>query len=37
MNRDYNRFTLALGKLQISGDAFSSGTDVEIELVAISS
>jgi hypothetical protein len=28
---------LALGKLQISGDAFSYGTDVEIELVAISS
>jgi hypothetical protein len=37
VTRDYNRFTLNLGKLKIPSDALSSGTNVEIELVAIRS
>ncbi|WP_413173617.1 collagen-like protein [Anabaena azotica] len=37
VNREYNRFTLSLGKLKIPSDALSSGTNVEIELVAIRS
>lgn len=34
VTRDYNRFTLDLGKLKIPNDALSSGTNVEIELTA---
>jgi hypothetical protein len=34
VSRDYNRFTLALGKLPINGEYLSAGTDVELELVA---
>lgn len=37
ITREYNRFTLALGKLKMPSDALSSGTNVEIEVVAIRS
>ncbi|MEA5578210.1 collagen-like protein [Anabaena sp. UHCC 0451] len=37
ITREYNRFTLALGKLKMPSDAVSSGTNVEIEVVAIRS
>ncbi len=34
VTRDYNRFTLALGKLKISNEALRPGTNVDIEVVA---
>ncbi|MBD2412115.1 hypothetical protein FACHB389_03600 [Nostoc calcicola FACHB-389] len=34
VTRDYNRFTLALGKLKIDNDALRPGVNVEIEVVA---
>jgi hypothetical protein len=34
ITRDYNRFTLALGKLKIPADALSPGVNVDIEVVA---
>ncbi|HEY9750641.1 MAG TPA: collagen-like protein, partial [Allocoleopsis sp.] len=34
VTRDYNRFTLAVGKLPINGAYLGSGTNVELELVA---
>jgi hypothetical protein len=37
VSRDNNRFTLNLGKLKMPSDALTSGTNVEIELVAIRS
>ncbi|WP_353932326.1 collagen-like protein [Okeanomitos corallinicola TIOX110] len=37
VSRNYNRFTLDLGKLKMPNKAVSSGTDVEIEVVAIRS
>lgn len=37
VSRDYNLFTLDLGKLKIPRDALIYGTDIEIELVAIRS
>ncbi|TAE61362.1 MAG: collagen-like protein [Nostocales cyanobacterium] len=37
VTRNYNRFTLDLGKLKIPSTALSSGTNVEIEVTAIRS
>ncbi|NET70403.1 MAG: collagen-like protein [Sphaerospermopsis sp. SIO1G2] len=37
VTRNYNRFTLDLGKLQMSSKAIRSGTEVEIEVIAIRS
>lgn len=37
VSQDYNRFAIALGKLPISAEYFSPGTNVEVELTAIRS
>jgi hypothetical protein len=37
VTRDHNRFTLALGKLKIPREALQSGTNVDIQVVAIRS
>ena len=34
VTRDYNRFTLALGKLKIPDEALRPGVNVDIEVVA---